>query len=990
MGFVASYVRCVGKVWPLVILLWLGLLVFGVIRGPNLLLNTDNEVQETKGTLSEEANAIMNDSFDFSGYTPWIIVAECTENFPDSTGGCAGGDKTPVLDNVLHTLFDEVQSELKKNHEKVFNWEKTTSYFTFSGTAFDTLKKNFISENGQITYLQLAATREITQAVRFKAYHELKHILPELKEKYCPNCSFLSLTGGDPLQDDVTNGLAEMLLRTNAVIIPIAMAIMVYMVGSWRLLLITGFNVGVVVLGAFAISDFIADRWTRPQSITPQMIEVISIAITIDYSLFMFTRFIQELNVKRKRWNIRRHHYFLTVHSDTTSPNDRFVAPLQAPPRYGSDYFGLTFDKSLDSDLDPHPGLSNPGQQLLLSALVSTVEHSGHVVLVSGLTLLLSFAGFIMTRCAFLIQPAIFTAIGVALSILTALTTTVAFITGFPSFFTDFNPFPSWMYCCCRERRKTMMFDTDFTGDEIYIEDPDDLSYQAATDAATNYGSSAPNRFQSHQSFAYENKGFPGAVNDFEPRPSNARTGLLGSAVARPAAGYGADLEALEASPSQVIAFKGQTKDVSTVVNIEAFHKSLSYKVGKYLVKFPFNFLVLAIAFAGMGYLAHFAFKMELSSAYALGIPSNSPSLAALHKLESSFPPGIIQPFYFMMQWTPKDTTTPPDKLSKDMFLRGAEFVKTFSDATGIEPKYTYSPFWWEGKYIDDPDNTPFDGGYLAQFTQTVNATDTNVTYLMTLLSPISPDSPSIVDLIKTMRTNVTHVLNEKYQDDEKPTKFYLAGYKATEQDTIDAAQATFPLMLSVTFAVVIAVVSVLLKSVFVPIRLILTLALPLASTLGLQVLVFQYGILEWTGIEAFNPGHEDLKCIYWELLPFIATVLLSLALDYDVFIISRIAEHRENGFTNQSSILMGLFETSGVINAAGIIMALTFSGLMFLKGIATSQLGFCLVISVLLDCFVTRTILVPAILSWADGIGWWPRRVQFTGLKHYDGTLVN
>jgi uncharacterized membrane protein YdfJ with MMPL/SSD domain len=136
-----------------------------------------------------------------------------------------------------------------------------------------------------------------------------------------------------------------------------------------------------------------------------------------------------------------------------------------------------------------------------------------------------------------------------------------------------------------------------------------------------------------------------------------------------------------------------------------------------------------------------------------------------------------------------------------------------------------------------------------------------------------------------------------------------------------------------------------------------------------------------------FNPV---IKQIYWELPPFCAVVLLSLALDYDVFIISRIIEHRVNNFSNPSSILLALYETSSIITSAGVIMALTFSGLFFMQSDALCQLGFILVVSVLIDCFITRTIIVPCVLSVGDKVAWWPRKVNFRGLRHYDGTRVD
>jgi uncharacterized membrane protein YdfJ with MMPL/SSD domain len=240
----------------------------------------------------------------------------------------------------------------------------------------------------------------------------------------------------------------------------------------------------------------------------------------------------------------------------------------------------------------------------------------------------------------------------------------------------------------------------------------------------------------------------------------------------------------------------------------------------------------------------------------------------------------------------------------------------------------------------------------------------------------------------------------------------HLAGYKASETDTIDATQAKFPLMLGLTTTLVLVVVAVLLRSAFVPFRLLLTLILPMAATFGLTVLVrrylmlllltlvilssshlapttlpqvYQKGILEWTGIDAFAPASPRAQ--YWDVPIFCFIVILGLALDYDVFLISRIAEFREQGFRNSAAVIRGLYATGPIITAAGVIMALSFGALLTLKSDASHAVGWLLVTSILIDTFIVRSLIVPCVMAGADRIGWWPRQVPRDNLLDVDGS---
>ena len=86
----------------------------------------------------------------------------------------------------------------------------------------------------------------------------------------------------------------------------------------------------------------------------------------------------------------------------------------------------------------------------------------------------------------------------------------------------------------------------------------------------------------------------------------------------------------------------------------------------------------------------------------------------------------------------------------------------------------------------------------------------------------------------------------------------------------------------------------------------------------------------------------------------------LGLTLDYDVFVISRIIEHRADGYEIRAAIIKGVWEVTSTICTAGLIMAAVFSGLLLGDSTCLIQFGFLLCTGVLVDTFIVQSLLVP------------------------------
>eukprot|EP00929_Paragymnodinium_shiwhaense_P050564 TRINITY_DN25458_c0_g1_i2.p1 TRINITY_DN25458_c0_g1~~TRINITY_DN25458_c0_g1_i2.p1 ORF type:complete len:949 (+),score=99.37 TRINITY_DN25458_c0_g1_i2:237-3083(+) len=208
------------------------------------------------------------------------------------------------------------------------------------------------------------------------------------------------------------------------------------------------------------------------------------------------------------------------------------------------------------------------------------------------------------------------------------------------------------------------------------------------------------------------------------------------------------------------------------------------------------------------------------------------------------------------------------------------------------------------------------------------------------------------------------------------------------DHDMMEETFAEFTMMLPITCMLIFALIGFFLRSAFVPLRLALTLVLPVCSVFGLAVLVFQEGVLDFLGIDNVS-GSKD-KSFHWEIPIVSFAMTIALALDYDLFVIIRITDYRFAGYSIQASILRALHETGPVVTGAGLMMAFTFGGNLLAESTTLNQGGWILATGVLIDTFVVRTALVPALLSLADSAAWWPSKPPLTDLRDEYGNILD
>ncbi|HEV2530029.1 MAG TPA: MMPL family transporter [Thermomicrobiales bacterium] len=171
-------------------------------------------------------------------------------------------------------------------------------------------------------------------------------------------------------------------------------------------------------------------------------------------------------------------------------------------------------------------------------------------------------------------------------------------------------------------------------------------------------------------------------------------------------------------------------------------------------------------------------------------------------------------------------------------------------------------------------------------------------------------------------------------------------------------------IILIVGLAMVLLVL--LFRSILVPVIAALGFLLSLGASFGATVAVFQFG---W-GIEIFG-GKEGGPLL--SFLPVIIVgILFGLAMDYQVFLVSRIHEAHVRGLSTRDAIISGFRRAGAVVVAAALIMAAVFAGFGTSGEAIVGSIAVALTVGVLVDAFVVRMIIVPAAMTLLGARSWW------------------
>ena len=189
-----------------------------------------------------------------------------------------------------------------------------------------------------------------------------------------------------------------------------------------------------------------------------------------------------------------------------------------------------------------------------------------------------------------------------------------------------------------------------------------------------------------------------------------------------------------------------------------------------------------------------------------------------------------------------------------------------------------------------------------------------------------------------------------------------VGGSTAVQLDTNTASIRDRFVIIPVVLTAITLILMLLLRSVVAPLLLLLSTVLSFASALGVAALLFN-NVLGFPGADP-------------SVILFAFVFLVALGIDYNIFLMTRVREETIKHGTDVG-IIKGLVVTGGVITSAGIVLAATFAALGVIPILFLFQLAFIVSFGVLLDTFIVRSLLVPALIRDIGAFVWWPSKLK-------------
>ncbi|WP_016912456.1 MMPL family transporter [Mammaliicoccus vitulinus] len=231
---------------------------------------------------------------------------------------------------------------------------------------------------------------------------------------------------------------------------------------------------------------------------------------------------------------------------------------------------------------------------------------------------------------------------------------------------------------------------------------------------------------------------------------------------------------------------------------------------------------------------------------------------------------------------------------------------------------------------------------------------------LVTVLPEKGPNAESTYDLVHDLRDY------NKDSKDKYDLSTEISGQSVINIDMSEKLNDAIPLFAGVIILLAFVLLMVVFRSIIIPLKAVLGFVLSLVATLGFTTLIMQDGFMSGVfGVDSTGP-----------LLAFLPVItiglLFGLAMDYEVFLMSRIHEEYVRTMNNTKSIKVGLKESGPVIVAAALIMFSVFIGFVFQDDVMIKSMGIALAFGVLFDAFIVRMTIIPALTQLFGRASWY------------------
>ncbi len=224
-----------------------------------------------------------------------------------------------------------------------------------------------------------------------------------------------------------------------------------------------------------------------------------------------------------------------------------------------------------------------------------------------------------------------------------------------------------------------------------------------------------------------------------------------------------------------------------------------------------------------------------------------------------------------------------------------------------------------------------------------------------------APQDDATLETIKRLRSEVFPPVL-----DQSSASAYVGGAAASFADIGDQVNDRLPAFIAAVILLSFLLLTLLFRSVLVPLKAALLNLLSIGAAYGVLVMVFQWG---WgkglIGLESTVPIVSFIPM-------FMFAILFGLSMDYEVFLLSRVREEYLVTGDNDAAVIHGIASTARVITSAALIMIAVFLGFVLGEDPAIKMFGLGLAVAIFVDATIVRIVLVPATMKLMGDANWW------------------
>lgn len=225
------------------------------------------------------------------------------------------------------------------------------------------------------------------------------------------------------------------------------------------------------------------------------------------------------------------------------------------------------------------------------------------------------------------------------------------------------------------------------------------------------------------------------------------------------------------------------------------------------------------------------------------------------------------------------------------------------------------------------------------------------------LVTPTTgPADEATEDLLHTMRDHVGDFTAETGAD------YGITGITAIQSDVSEQLFEALIPYLAIVVGLAFLLLMLVFRSIVVPLTAALGFLLSVLATLGATVAIFQWG---WLGLVEGTPIISFLPII-------LIGLVFGLAMDYQVFLVSRMREAYSRGQSASDAVVHGYKYGARVVSAAAVIMISVFGGFILVDMAFIKTMGFALAAAVFFDAFVVRMVIMPSLMYLIGDKAWW------------------